>query len=392
MESPLKNSSPDDSESKSLELPPGISQDVFFRCVEHSNDAIMLSDVRGRLIYVNPAWTRIYGYSREEAVGDTPRLLHSGLHHPEFYSEMWRTILDPKINAWRGEIINRAKSGALVPVLLSITPVRTPGNSALEGYMGISYDLRQQKELEAKVVHQDRLASIGMLASGLAHEIGTPLAVVQGRAEMIHFQTSDSSIQKNLEVIQTQTDRISKLIRSLLRMSRSFQDVRLEPVSLRAQVEDTLSLVGQHFRHDSVPVSVEIDASLRIDSDPSRLQQILLNLFLNAIHAIRKAIQDGRLDGHAVRVWTAPLNDSKRMALHIEDSGCGIAPEHQRKLFQPFFTTKDVGEGTGLGLAIVAQLVRELQATIRFTSQLGKGTTFILEFPREGASLQVASE
>jgi two-component system cell cycle sensor histidine kinase/response regulator CckA len=383
---PPVNSSPLGAEGS---LPEGISQDVFFRCVEHSNDAIMISDPRGRLVYVNPAWTRIYGYSQAEAIGQTPRLLHSGMHDPDFYSRMWASIQDPARQHWRGEVINRAKNGHLVPVLLSITPIRsTLISGQVEGYMGISYDLRQQKELEAKVMHQDRLASIGMLASGLAHEIGTPLGVVQGRAEMISFQTEDPAIHKSVEIIQKQTDRISKLIRSLLRMSRSFGDSRLEPILLRAQVEDTLALVGQHFRHDSVPVTLEIDESLQIDCDSGRLQQILLNLFLNAIHAIRRAIQEGRKDGHEFKLTAVPQPENGRVELRIEDSGCGISSEHQRKLFQPFFTTKDVGEGTGLGLAIVAQLVHELQATIRFQSRMGVGTTFTLSFPAEGKSQQ----
>lgn len=348
---------------------------VFFRCVEDCNEAIMLTDHGGRLTYVNPAWQRIYGFSEAESIGRTPRILHSGHQSPEFYRRMWSEILDPEKGFWKGELINRAKDGTLIPVLLTITPFKSFSGEIL-GHMSIALDLSNSRELEAKIVHQDRLASIGLLASGLAHEVGTPLGVVRGRAEFLMMKAEDAIVKKNLDVIIAQIDRISKLIRSLLRVSRSFSDVRLEEIPVRQVAEEVVLLIGQNANQDNVKIELDIPPGLSALADFGRLEQVLLNLVMNSIHAIRKAIQDGNAGPHSLRISAGARNS--KVAIEVSDSGCGISPENMKKLFKPFFTTKDVGQGTGLGLAIVAQIVRELRGEITVQSVPGQGATFAI--------------
>ncbi len=350
---------------------------VYFRCVEDCNEAIMISDTHGRLVYVNPAWCKTYGYSREEAIGASPRLLHSGHQPAEFYIQMWAQIRDSEVGHWKGELINRAKDGTLVPVLLTITPVKGRDGKPT-GYMGIAVDMTYLKEMEAKIAHQDRLASVGTLASGLAHEIGTPLGVVRGRAEFLMMKASDADTKRELEVITAQADRISKLIRSLLRVSRGYSDATVVDVSVLEIAQEVLSLIGQHFRNEEIAIRLELPVDLTVRADGSRLEQVFLNLLMNSLHAIQKAKKDGRLGPHFVSL-RADLERPGSPVL-VEDSGCGISPENMRKLFKPFFTTKEVGSGTGLGLAIVSQLLSEMGARISATSQLGEGTTFTMEF------------
>lgn len=356
-------------------------QNIFFRCVEDSSEAIMISDKNGILVYVNPAWTHIYGYSEKEAIGKTPKLLHSGHQSDDFYKEMWNRIRDPKIAHWKGELVNKAKDGTLIPVLLAITPFRALETSEISGYMGIAVDIRYRKELEAKVAHQDRLASIGMLASGLAHEIGTPLGVVRGRAELMMMQASDETLKKNLGIITSEIDRISKLIRSLLRVSRSFSDVHMESVSPFAVVSEVHSLLNQHLRENNIEFRLAVPEDLRVKGDFGRMEQVALNLIMNSIHAVRKAKEQGRTIGHFLSIDFTDLPGGV-VSIRIEDSGCGIPPQNMKMLFKPFFTTKDVGEGTGLGLAIVSQLMREMEAKISVQSTEGAGTTFFLEFQK----------
>lgn len=351
-------------------------RNIFFRCVEDSNEAIMITNLEGLLIYVNPAWCRIYGYSKEEALRSTPKILHSGVTSPELYDQMWKDILDPQKGFWKGEIINRAKNGVLIPVLLSITSYKS-GLKVL-GYLGIALDVSHRKELEGKVAHQDRLASVGLLASGLAHEVGTPLGVIRGRAEFLTMQLENPSQRKSLEVIVTQIDRISKLIRSLLRISRATHDVQVESVVFEQVVEEVMSLVGQNFTKDSVQLIIEIPSGLKVMGDFNRLEQVILNLAMNSIHAIRKSIELGRTGPHFFKI-SAEEKD-QRALVHVEDSGCGISRENQKKLFKPFFTTKEVGQGTGLGLAITSQLITEMKGSIIVKSQLGEGTTFTMDF------------
>ncbi len=349
-------------------------QSIFFRCVEDSNEAIMISDQKGVLVYVNPAWSKIYGYSNVEAIGETPRLLHSGMHDDSFYRSMWTDIRDPKIGHWKGELINKAKNGDLVPVLLTITPYKSEAGE-VKGYMGIAVDLSYKREMEAKVAHQDRLASIGLLASGLAHEIGTPLGVVRGRAEFLMMQASDPSVKKNLEIITSQIDRISKLIRSLLRVSRSFTDINIGDVSVHSVASEVMALLGQNLREDTARVNINVDDDIKVRADYGRLEQVILNLVMNSIYAIKRAIQSGRSTDHFLNISAKKRADGL-IVISVQDSGCGISPENLKKLFKPFFTTKDVGEGTGLGLAIVAQLVREMDGEITVSSELDIGTTF----------------
>lgn len=354
---------------------------IFFRCVEDSSEAIMISDERGRLVYVNPAWTEIYGFNREEAVGSTPRLLHSGHQSDSFYREMWDTILDPNRGHWKGELINRKKDGSLVPVLLTITPFfAQPGK--ISGYMGIAVDMTYRRELEAQIAHQDRLASIGLLASGIAHEIGTPLSVVRGRAELIAMKAEDPSVKKNLEVITSEIDRIAKIIRSLLRISRSFSDTQMDRIHPRTIASDVLALLSQKLHEDRIDIAVDLSADLFLKGDQERFSQVLLNLFMNSIHAIHKAKLDGREANHTLRVSQVERNDGN-IEIQITDTGCGISPENMKKLFKPFFTTKDIGEGTGLGLAIVAQIMREMQGEILVRSEYGLGSTFSLVMQKD---------
>jgi PAS domain S-box-containing protein len=350
---------------------------VFFRCVEDSNEAIMITNLDGKLVYVNPAWSKIYGYSPQEALGKSPSILHSGHQSKEFYKEMWASISDPERGYWKGELINRAKDGRLVPVLLSITPARdSEGMTA--GHMGIALDYTKRKELEARVAHQDRLASIGILASGLAHEVGTPLGTIRGRAEFLMMSAKESSTRKSLETIVSQIDRISKLIRSLLRVSRSSGEIRVRDIRPLEVVQEVLALVGQNLSQDSVEVKLDLPPDHVILADFERSEQILLNLVMNSIHALRKTPVRPNAP-HFLSLRTEIRKD--RVALLVQDSGCGIPEENLARIFQPFFTTKEVGEGTGLGLSIVLQLAREMNAEILVESKIGVGTTFIVLFP-----------
>jgi PAS domain S-box-containing protein len=157
---------------------------VFYQCVESSNDAMMMTNPQGYLQYVNPAWCTIYGYDRHEVLGRNPRFLQSGHQDSAFYDKMWQAILDPEVGGWRGELINRTKHGDTIPVLLTITPIRNV-EGELQGYLGIAVDISKQKELQLRLLQQDRLASIGLLAGGLIHQLGTPLTVARGRAMIL---------------------------------------------------------------------------------------------------------------------------------------------------------------------------------------------------------------
>jgi len=366
-----------------LQFTPAQVDKVFFTCVEDCFEPIMLTNSSGNINYVNPAWILTYGYSKEEALGKTPRLLRSGHQDDSFYNSMWRTILDPNIGFWRGEVVNQAKDGHLVPVLLTITPYRE-ANGHIVGYMGIAVDLTDQKKMEQQILQQDRLASIGMLAGGLAHEIGNPLGVIRGRAELVLNQVHGHELaEKNIGVIIGQIDRISGLIQSLLRVSRVPDQVLLREVFLNQSLEEVLVLVREACHRSGIQLRLQ-QVNQVIFAEPGHLQQLFLNILINAMHAIEEQKNKASVTSQSVEHFieiSAQTLPGKRCVVSIRDTGCGISAENCRKIFQPFFTTKAAGKGTGLGLAVVSKLVEEMSGQITVESAgLGQGATFKIEF------------
>lgn len=359
----------------------GLVNQVFLRCVEDCFEPIMLTDRKGKLTYVNPAWVLTYGYTKQEAIGETPRLLRSSQQSDGFYRSMWQTILDPKIGFWKGEVTNRAKDGHLVPVLLTITPHRE-SNGEIVGYMGIAVDLSEQKTMAQQILQQDRLASVGMLAGGLAHEIGNPLGVIRGRAELVMSQVKgNADAEKNLKIVLGQIDRISGLIQSLLRVSREPEEILLRKTGLLPVVQEVLVLTSEECRKAGIQVRNRISDE-QIYADPSHLQQLLLNILINSIHAIdeQKSKDPDSKAQHFIEVSSRKLSHDS-CELSVRDSGCGISDENMAKLFRPFFTTKGAGKGTGLGLAVVSKLVQEMGGKVSVRSEgPGKGAQFNFEF------------
>ncbi len=365
----------------------GFAAEVYYRCVEDCFEPIMLTDIKGTLKYVNPAWCLTYGYTKDEAIGNSPKLLRSDYQTDEFYRQMWATILNPKIGFWRGEIVNRAKDGHFVPVLLTITPYRGPAGDIL-GYMGIAVDLSEQKSMEQQIIRQDRLASVGMLASGMAHEIGNPMGVIRGRAELLRQQVKDNeAAEKNLEVIIGQIDRITGLIQSLLKVSRVPDVISLSPIALQPVVDEVGVLLRESCRKANVDILIH-DLKCNVLAEPSNLQQIILNLMINSLHAIEDQNSRG----------PSPLLNEKRPRhfldlsadcdadfcyIKIKDSGCGRPSENLQKIFRIFFTTKAAGKGTGMGLAIAAKQMEEMNGSVNcFSDGAGFGATFVLTLRR----------
>jgi PAS domain S-box-containing protein len=355
-------------------------QNIFFRCVEDASEAIMITSVDGVLIYVNPFWSKIYGYEKEEAVGKKPSILHSGLHDSVFYQKMWESIRGQGL--WKGNIVNRASNGNLVPVYLTITPYKDEKGNIL-GYMGIALDISTIRKLEAKVRHQERLASVGTLASGVAHEIGTPLGIIRGRAEMLYMATpDDSSGKKWLDTIIKQIDRISSLINTLLNLSRSGESQHLSLVPVKETFQEVSILVESKLSARNISLSLNIPEGTFVYATHSYLQQIFLNLLVNAVQAIEMMPPSEDSVPHQICVESRVLSEPHpHCEIRVSDTGCGIAPEHIPRLFHAFFTTKDINKGTGLGLNIVAELLASLGGGIRVESQLHKGTCFIFTLP-----------
>lgn len=246
---------------------------------------------------------------------------------------------------------------------------------ALEGYVS---DITERKRVEEQLRRTERLAELGVLASGLAHEVGTPMNVILGRAEYLLQRSENEGTRKGLETIVRQVERITKIMNQLLAYARR-RPAELRRVDLRRTVEETLEMIEEKISKHGIVVETDFDGAVsEIEADPDQISQVLLNLFLNAVHAME--------EGGALRISAQPWHGEVRLC--VSDTGRGIPREHLTKIFEPFFTTKEVGKGTGLGLNVVTGIIQEHHGTITVESEPGSGTTFTITLPTHGTPKQ----
>jgi signal transduction histidine kinase len=242
-------------------------------------------------------------------------------------------------------------------------------------------DLSELKRLEQELVRAEKLSTIGILAAGIAHEIGTPLGVIRARAEHLleKAQGGDGAV-RSLQAIVEQSDTISRIIRQVLEFTR-MREVQSQPVEIADVAEGAADLLREHFEKRGVTLSLSVGGGLpAIWADPDGLRQVLINLLRNACDAC----QPGQ--GVEVQASAESSGDEPFIRIEVRDSGCGIAPEHLHSIFDPFFTTKKGGEGVGLGLAIAQDIVKNHGGSISVESTLGRGSTFTVRWPaHEGA-------
>ncbi len=334
-----------------------------------SSNAIEITDRHGTLVDVNPAFERIYGYSRAECIGRKPNLVRGRKTPKELYDRMWRDLLDPARGYWSGELPNRDRMGEERPVFLSITAIRN-GLGETTHYLGVAIDLTEQRAWVRAAEHADKLASIGQLAAGVAHEINTPLANVMLIAESIHRRSSDPWVRSRTETITDQVQTAGRIVRGLLDFAR-----RAEPqVSKVDLVEVTREALA--FLKGKQSENVEFDERypaepLPVWGDRNQLMQVLTNLLNNACEA---------MDGHGtVRIEVRRGPDEAEV--EVTDSGPGVSPEALPHIFEPFFTTKPEGKGTGLGLAICHGILQAHHGSIALRDNPSGGASFVIALP-----------
>lgn len=245
----------------------------------------------------------------------------------------------------------------------------------------------ERLKMEAQILMQDRLASIGLLASSLAHEIGTPLGVIKGRAELIAFEFNpETSVRKQIDIILKQIDRISTLIQSLLNLARGPKTGISESADINASevLSEVLSLITPELERNNIQIINEMPALFNVIADSGPLHQVYLNLLVNSIHAIQESAKAGRTKGHFIRIFTE--QNGNKSLIRLQDSGCGIPADNLDLLFKPFFTTKEIGMGTGLGLATSYRLVESWGGRIFVDSKVNTGATFTLELNKGEAN------
>ncbi|AWV88937.1 sensor histidine kinase [Bradymonas sediminis] len=239
---------------------------------------------------------------------------------------------------------------------------------------------RQLHEAQDSLIRSEKLASVGQLAAGVAHEVGNPLAAISGYLEILSDEDLAPEIRRDiLKRSQQNVDRIRDTVGNLLNYSREESNASVEAVDLSACVDEAIHLVQAQPKAQNTAIDTALPAALvAVRAVSSEVVQVLVNLLLNAIDALNHA----NTDRPAQITLSADTSDPDAIILRVEDNGPGIPPEKLQRVFDPFFTTKDPGEGTGLGLAICLRLMRRVDGDIHLESTPGEGTVFSLVFTR----------
>jgi PAS domain S-box-containing protein len=336
----------------------------------------------GQWLRVNQRVVEIVGYSAEELLN----LTFQAITHPDDLAQdlaLYEALIRGEIA--RYELPKRyvRKDGAIVHTLLSVSLLRDDhGGPRL--FISQIQDLREKKRLESQLALADRMASIGTLASGIAHEINNPLAYVMlnlaALAEELRPIAAATapkhgrSLVDLVEDARAGAERVRKIVRGLKTFARAGEDHRV-PMAIEPAIEVAINMTSSELRHRATLVK-SYGATPRVIADESRLAQVFINLLVNAAHAI----PEGDVAGNEIAVTTS-TDAGGRAVVEIRDTGGGIAAHLLPRIFDPFFTTKAIGVGTGLGLSISHEIIAALGGSIEVTSELGKGTTFRVVLP-----------
>lgn len=336
------------------------------RALESTAEAVLTTDHRGRVVFANQAFLSMFGYGQDEVLGhDCLSLVAEP--SDDAIAAIVRQVMEKN---WRGEVVLRRKDGSRCPVALNASLIRAEGNR-IQGSVAIMEDISAQKAVREQLQRADRLAAAGELAAGVAHEVNNALSGILGQTEAARDTHETETLRAALARVETQGNRIAAVVQGLLGFARPHPPERM-PVQLATVVRDTLTLVT----HDLTRTGVRSETHLPTDvplvlADAKQIQQVLVNLFSNAIQAM-----EPRRGG----VLTVSLAaDSDWVSLHVRDNGVGIPPEVLKRVFDPFFSTKT--KGTGLGLSVSDGIVRAHGGELTVGSTVGEGTTFTLRLP-----------
>jgi PAS domain S-box-containing protein len=398
---------------------------LLHAAVQHTDETVVVTTPDGVIAYVNPAFERVTGYRRDEVLGRHVRVLKSGEHDREFYRRLWDVLL--RGDTWRGPFVNRRKDGTTFREEATISPVRDQAGTVTH-FIAVKRDLSREEHLQGQLAQARRLEVVGRLTASVAHDFNNVLSAILGFSSLVLGGLPDESpLESDVQEIVSAARRAQGLTQQLLALTRE-QEPAPCAIELASNVTELKRMLQRLVREHTI---LEIEAHgepLLVRMDPVQLQQVLLNLVVNASDAMprggRLAIvvaerthdRSGRSDpsdraSHADRDGPGTPREAARASapagappagrwavIEVRDCGDGMTEEVQRRMFEPFFTTKraadasgEAPKGTGLGLATVQRIVQHAGGQIRVRSEVGVGTTFSVFLPIVQAARTVAA-
>jgi PAS domain S-box-containing protein len=390
--------------------------------VEQSPIVVVITDPAGTINYVNPKFTEVTGYSFEEVLGKNPRILNSGHSPKAVYKELWKTILSGK--TWQGEFRNKKKNGELYWDCSTITPIFDAAG-AITSFLSMKEDVTERKAMESELRQAQKLEGIGQLAAGIAHEINTPTQFVTDNLTFLmeswvsakpvldRYRRTMSKMLPSLapetlaEIVKAEqacdlnfisvevpraieqsldgARRVAKIVRAMKEFSHP-DSAEKSDTDLNKGILSTITVARNEWKYVA-EMETDLDESLpQVFCYPGEVNQVILNLVVNAAHSIKDKVKDGEKG----KIKVSTRNRGAMVEIAIADNGMGIPESIQNRIYEPFFTTKEVGKGTGQGLSFAhSVVVKKHQGKIRFETEAGRGATFFVELPiREPAAVK----
>jgi two-component system NtrC family sensor kinase len=348
------------------------SQEQLQKMFESVTDGISVVDLSGTITEVNQRMVEIHGFgSKEKLVGKKAFELVSPRDHERIATNMREAIKRGKVGSMEYTLLRA--DGTEFPAELSSSVIKNAlGNPA--GHITIVRDITERKVMQEQLMLTDRLASIGELASGIAHELNNPLTSIIGFSQLLMEKDIADDSKEDLKLVHSEAQRAAGIVKNLLTFARKHAPVK-QPTQVNSIIEDVLKLRAYEQKVNNIEVVKNFDPALpEIMIDHFLIRQVFLNLIINAEYFMAEAHKKG------VLTLTTQKTDNT-VTVSFTDDGPGITKEDLNRIFSPFFTTKEVGKGTGLGLSICHGIVAEHGGNIHAKSQLGKGATFVVELP-----------
>ena len=348
-----------------------VSERQYRRIFEVSRDMILVVDSQGRIVDINPAGCRELGFGEP---GTTPK----GERFQVFFEheDDWRQLkaaIERDGFVANSEITLRRLDGSAMRSLVSASLAVEPSEKEPTIHFQVR-DIERRHMAREQMAQADRLASIGQLSSGIAHEINNPLGVILGYTQlMLRSEPGESDRRRDLKTIEKHVRHCKAIVEDLLNFARR-SEPKKEKVDIHKTIDDVLGFIRQHSGTNRIDFRTDYDRRIpTMVLDEKKIKQVLINLLMNARHAVG--------DAGEIRVATAYSPESRQAAIRVTDSGYGIEAQHLQHIFDPFFTTKPTGEGTGLGLSVSYGIVKKHGGEIQVESRPGEGATFTVLLP-----------
>jgi PAS domain S-box-containing protein len=343
--------------------------------LDNSRVIIITTDTEGRIVEFNKEAEELLEYTKDEIVGSDILILYGD---PLDRSQLLNDACPIDVEIWavrNREVVLRSKSGKSFHLIITLSTMLDKDGKII-GTVGVGKDISEQKMLQFKLLQSEKLAGIGTLASGIAHEINNPLAGILGMAEAISDEDDMELVKSYASDIIQYSVNASNIVRELSAYSRSARSEARSTVQMSDVIENSLKMARHAASFMSIELKTDLDDDCFVIVNSGEMQQVFVNLVINSIHAM----------GDQGTVTLKCSREGGFIVASVTDTGGGIPEEHLSQIYDPFFTTKPVGKGTGLGLYVVYRIVTKYGGSIDVETRKGKGTTFRLKFPSEYAA------